>query len=111
MDLYLGIDFGTSGARAIAIDQAANIQATQQLNYEINSAISWRDSLYALIAAFPVEIKQRIRAIAIDATSATVLMVDRDGNPIAHQFYTTIRAGRWCWSDCGKLCPKIRIWF
>ncbi|AFY71129.1 Carbohydrate kinase, FGGY [Thalassoporum mexicanum PCC 7367] len=82
MDLYLGIDFGTSGARAIAIDQAGKIRATQKLNYNINAAISWRDSLYALIVALPIEIRQNINAIAIDATSATVLIGDRDGKPI-----------------------------
>jgi sugar (pentulose or hexulose) kinase len=81
-DLYLGIDFGTSGARAIAIDQSGKIHATEKINYEINSAISWRDSLYGLIAAFPIEVKQRIKAIAIDATSATVLIGDRDGKAI-----------------------------
>jgi sugar (pentulose or hexulose) kinase len=83
MDLYLGIDFGTSGARAIAIDQTGNIHATKKLDYDITSAIAWQDSLYKLIAAFPIEIKQQIKVIAIDATSATVLIGDREGKPIS----------------------------
>jgi len=33
MDFYLGIDFGTSGARAIAIDCQQNIVSTQQSSF------------------------------------------------------------------------------
>ncbi|MEM9274180.1 MAG: FGGY-family carbohydrate kinase [Cyanobacteria bacterium P01_F01_bin.143] len=86
MNYYLGIDFGTSGARAIAIDQAQTIVA--QVKYPFNNSVSenladiWQRALYSLLEQIPIEIRKEIRAIAINGTSSTVLLCDRVGTPL-----------------------------
>ncbi|MFB2939233.1 FGGY-family carbohydrate kinase [Aerosakkonemataceae cyanobacterium BLCC-F154] len=85
MNLYLGIDFGTSGARAIVIDSAGIIQAESQYSFTDSTddlITVWRQALFSLISEIPSEIRGGICAIAINGTSSTVLLCDRTGNPI-----------------------------
>lgn len=85
MSFYLGIDFGTSGARAIVIDSAGSIQAESQYYFADstdNLTRVWRQALFSLIAEIPEEIRGGICAIAINGTSSTVLLCDQTGNPI-----------------------------
>ena len=86
MNYYLGIDFGTSGARAIAIDRERNIVATKQANFtktvSEQLAQTWKDTLSDLIAQIPQAIRTQIQAIAINGTSSTVLLCDRLGKTI-----------------------------
>ncbi|MDX2214078.1 MAG: FGGY-family carbohydrate kinase [Oculatellaceae cyanobacterium bins.114] len=80
----LGIDFGTSGARAIAIDPHGQIQAQASLNFVGSTTLAslWQTTLFDLIAAIPLEVRQQIGAIAINGTSSTVLVCDHNGNPL-----------------------------
>jgi sugar (pentulose or hexulose) kinase len=86
VNIYLGIDFGTSGARAIAIDTEKTIVARGKYPFTDfganNSAASWQKALLSIIEQIPRQIRQQIKAIAIDGTSATVLLCDARGNPI-----------------------------
>lgn len=88
MSFYLGIDFGTSGARAIVIDSEASIQAMSQYSYANSAARNWAESwqktLFYLIDQLSLKVRQEIRAIAINGTSSTVLLCDAKGNPIEH---------------------------
>jgi len=80
---FLGIDFGTSGARATVIDEAGEILA--QCHYDFSgeqSAPLWRTALFELIGQIPFALRNNLRAIAIDATSATVLLCDTTGEPL-----------------------------
>ncbi|MDZ8054227.1 MAG: FGGY-family carbohydrate kinase [Aulosira sp. ZfuVER01] len=83
MDLFLGIDFGTSGARATVIDAEASIQA--EMRYPWENAADWVDvwqtALFTLLASIPEELRREIQAIAINGTSSTVLLVDAAGSP------------------------------
>lgn len=83
--LYLGIDFGTSGARAIAINTHKQIQAEAHIHFEQSPpdlANYWRTTLFQLIRQIPLDARQNIQAIAIDGTSSTVLLCDQQGNPL-----------------------------
>ncbi|MCA6572493.1 MAG: FGGY-family carbohydrate kinase [Pseudanabaena sp. M57BS1SP1A06MG] len=82
MNYFLGIDFGTSGVRAIAIDTKAEIVAINRADYEIRDCDSWQKALYEVIENIPQSVKQNIRKIVIDGTSATVLISDRGGKVI-----------------------------
>jgi sugar (pentulose or hexulose) kinase len=85
MNFYLGIDFGTSGARAIVIDSKGVIQAESQYlfaNSTDNLTAIWREALFSLIAEIPEGIREGICAIAINGTSSTVLLCDQTGDPI-----------------------------
>ena len=85
MNYYLGVDFGTSGARAVTIDSQKQVQATASISFPLASphwANVWRETLFALIAQIPAEIRQQIRSIAINGTSSTVLLCNAEGQPL-----------------------------
>lgn len=96
MEFYLGIDFGTSGVRAIAIDESGNIQAQTSYKWQTESvslAESWQAALFAIITQIPAQVRQRIKALAIDGTSATVLLCDSAGVPLTEPIlYNDARA-------------------
>ncbi|MBW4688509.1 MAG: FGGY-family carbohydrate kinase [Komarekiella atlantica HA4396-MV6] len=86
MDMYLGIDFGTSGARGIVIDDEACIQIEVRYAFE-DSAICdmpdfWQKALFELLEQIPQELRREIRAIAINGTSSTVLVCDAVGKSV-----------------------------
>lgn len=86
-DFFLGIDFGTSGARAIAIDSTAQIQATSRCDYDQTSPRGrlddlWRDALFEVLGTIPLTVRRHLRAIAINGTSSTVLWCDAQGHPV-----------------------------
>jgi len=82
MNYFLGIDFGTSGVRAIALSANNEIAAINRSYYEIRDWTSWQKGLYVVINSLPQHIKQNIRKIVIDGTSATVVICDRSGEVI-----------------------------
>lgn len=82
---FLGLDFGTSGARACVIAPNGEIEDMARMDYgELpadDAAATWRDALLELIAQVPVGLRKRLGAIAVDGTSATVLACDEALNP------------------------------
>lgn len=86
MNYYLGIDFGTSGARAIVIDDEKNVIDTRQLSFtQIASnqlAQMWQETLFSLILQIPLILRKNLKVIAINGTSSTVLLCDAQGKPI-----------------------------
>ncbi|PWB47663.1 MAG: carbohydrate kinase [Nitrosomonadales bacterium] len=91
---YLGIDFGTSGARATVIGDTGEILA--QCRHDFHGEQSgplWRTALFELVAQIPCALRNVLRAIAIDGTSATVLLCDAAGEPLsAPLLYNDARA-------------------
>ncbi len=79
MTVALGIDFGTSGARLIAIDIDRNVLCWRTSGI---STGKWRETLFDLIRSIPVEIASGISRIAIDGTSSTVVLCDNRGQII-----------------------------
>ncbi len=91
-NLFIGIDVGTSACRACAIDENAGVRAEarallpavtrRDVRVEQSPRVWWK----ALIATLDSLCKQlgpaRVRRMAIDGTSATLLLCDRDGTPL-----------------------------
>lgn len=84
-DYFLGIDFGTSGARIQVIDAGGDVVASDACNFgdldEFERAGTWRDALWELLASLPTAIRTQLSAIALDGTSGTVLACDADLKP------------------------------
>ena len=91
--LYVGIDVGTSGCRAVAIDaHGSEIAAAQvamaaprreEAAVEQDPAVWWEAlgaALEALLAQVP---RGAVKALAVDGTSGTVLVADDQGTPLA----------------------------
>ncbi|KAK3006754.1 hypothetical protein RJ639_016195 [Escallonia herrerae] len=82
--LYLGMDFGTSGARYAVIDKEGTIHAEGKRQYPLNSsketvdwARSWKTTLFSLLEDVPASFRSFIASISIDGTSATTIIIDR----------------------------------
>lgn len=82
--LYLGLDFGTSGARACVIADLdgtrTEIEEFARLDFgvwtEADLAGGWRQVLFDLISGLPLGLRKRLGAVAINGTSGTMLACD-----------------------------------
>ncbi len=83
--MYLGIDFGTTGARGCVISPGGEIEDMARIDFgclpDHEAAATWRDTLYSLIAQIPLGMRKRLLGLAIDGTSASVLACDEALNP------------------------------
>ncbi|MDL5057031.1 FGGY-family carbohydrate kinase [Geitlerinema calcuttense] len=111
MGFYLGIDFGTSGARAIVIDAKRQIQAERQLEFTESSDWSqcWQTTLFQLIEQIPVSLRRELSAIALNGTSSTVLLCDRSGNPITPPLLYNDARGRDTLEEIRAVAPPQQI--
>jgi D-ribulokinase len=83
MDFYLGIDFGTSGARAVAIDSTGEVGGRAIAEFtEVSSWAEWQQVLFELMGQLPQDCRTGARSIAINGTSSTVLLCDAQGQPV-----------------------------
>lgn len=109
---YLGIDFGTSGARAIAVDGEGTIQANADVpfaNLGNNLALNWENALYSLLTQIPVALRQALRAIAINGTSSTVLICDRSGQPLTEPLLYNDGRGSTVLGQINQLLPDNAV--
>jgi len=90
MNFYIGIDFGTSGARAVVIDVAGIVQAEAQYDFAQETIIqpknltnNWEKTLFYLLEQIPIDVRRDVLAIALNGTSSTVLLCDNQGLPVA----------------------------
>ena len=89
--LYVGIDLGTSGCRAIAIDAQGEVraQASRPLpephragNQVEQAPLLWWEAMVATLTTLLQHIDgTQIQRLAVDGTSSTVLLCDELGEP------------------------------
>ncbi|KAI8533061.1 hypothetical protein RHMOL_Rhmol11G0266900 [Rhododendron molle] len=88
--LFLGMDFGTSGARYAVIDKDGTIRAEGKGDYPLYMSKdtvdwlgSWKTTLHSLLDDVPVSLRPLIASISIDGTSATTIILDSaTGEPL-----------------------------
>lgn len=91
-DAYIGIDLGSSGCRVISINDQQNIIASSQLALAVDSsaitpteqdpAYHWQVVKQVLSDVITQCQDFTIKAIAVDATSGSILITDKYGQPI-----------------------------
>jgi sugar (pentulose or hexulose) kinase len=101
-DLFLGIDLGTGGVRACAIDADARIvgiattalPAPRQDGDAIDQEPAlWWNAVVETVGKLGVD-RGAIRRISVDGTSGTLLLTDGDGKPLTSGLmYNDARAG------------------
>ncbi len=88
-DIYIGLDIGTSGARAVAMSDDGTAVATGASPMSEHSdsrrdPAGWlgaaRSALHQICAGIK---RHEVRAICVDGTSGTMLPVDEHGQPLA----------------------------
>ncbi len=92
MDLFIGVDLGTSGCRACAIDAAGEVRAEaaaplpppEREGVAVQQAPGlWWEGFEAVMEALLARVPPRsIRALAVDGTSGTVFLADPEGHPL-----------------------------
>jgi len=85
MTFHLGLDFGTSGARACVIDDFKTVVWEQRAAYPdaaSQTPADWRTALHSLLSALPKDIAAQLHGLAIDATSGTVMLCDGKLEPV-----------------------------
>ncbi|NET01297.1 MAG: FGGY-family carbohydrate kinase [Sphaerospermopsis sp. SIO1G2] len=104
---YLGIDFGTSGARAIVINDQAEI--VFQIRYPWENTKNWIDcwqkGLWSLLGGISQELRGKIGAIVINGTSSTILLTDANGQPIDDPLLYNDSRGSSVIQDLSKIAP------
>jgi D-ribulokinase len=84
--VWLGVDFGTSGVRAIVINAAEAIVAEQSVRFaseaQGRNPLHWQKTLFSLIQAIPSMWRSQLVSLAINGTSSTVLLCDGQGLPL-----------------------------
>lgn len=97
--LAIGIDLGTSGARAVAMmpDYEVVAEGSSALSDHGADArdpqVWWRAVEAALKQTLSGVDRSAVRAIAVDATSGTLLPVDAEGKPLARPLMYNDRVG------------------
>ncbi|WP_089727981.1 FGGY-family carbohydrate kinase [Candidatus Thiosymbion oneisti] len=90
---YIGVDLGTSGCRAVAIDQARNIVAEDRtdLSEPVRDAAGgveqdpwlWQEALIRVLRGLTSQlVSYAPQALCLDGTSATLLLCDPEGTPL-----------------------------
>ncbi|MDR2219445.1 MAG: FGGY-family carbohydrate kinase [Methylobacillus sp.] len=80
--LFLGLDFGTSGARISLINSAGAEHFQTGVSFSENIWQEWQQVLRQLIIAIPADLRHRIAALAFCGTSGTALLCDETGQPL-----------------------------
>lgn len=89
LPLVIGIDIGTSGARAVAMGLdhlivASGAAKLADVSSDHRAPEAWAGAVDTALGFVLATIDPaRVRAIAIDGTSGTLLPVDKDGEPLA----------------------------
>jgi sugar (pentulose or hexulose) kinase len=90
--LYAGIDAGTSGVRLCLINDEAELvyEDTYPLPLSEKTGAeheqepgTWWEAVTTLLGCIPGHLSGRIHALAIDATSGTLLLTDKNGEPLS----------------------------
>ena len=113
MYYYLGIDFGTSGVRAVVIDRQHQIITKSRFSWdEVASERliqTWQDTLFTLIARISLEVRKNIKAIAINGTSSTVLLCDATGNPLTEPLLYNDSRGKAVLNQIKAIAPDNHV--
>ncbi|MEK7191251.1 MAG: FGGY family carbohydrate kinase, partial [Pseudomonadota bacterium] len=90
--IFLGVDFGTSGCRAVAINAGGELLAQAQTplpapekhGAEVSQdPAQWWQALTQVLKDILATVnREKVRALAVDGTSATLLLCDAQGRPL-----------------------------
>lgn len=110
--LVIGIDIGTSGTRALAMNSRFEVRAQAAAPFDqsggpVRDPAEWWNAVSRALAETLNQIDPRaVRAIAVDGTSGTVLPVDGRGTPLAEPLmYNDAVSDRALPERIGRLAP------
>ncbi|MGD8908936.1 MAG: FGGY-family carbohydrate kinase [Chromatiales bacterium] len=116
MDAYIGIDLGTSGCRGVVIDPRGEVIAEASLALppsccEVTGEsrqhpADWWEAVRRVLSQLGQTCRDTpIRAIAVDATSSTLLLCDPEGDPLTPGLMYDDSRGRVALSEIRSIAP------
>ncbi len=84
--MFLGFDFGTSGARACVLNGSTEVVHQDHIAYAdaaSQTPLEWREALYTLLHRLPPDLAGALQGIAIAGTSGTVLLSNEKLEPVS----------------------------
>ena len=108
----LGIDFGTSGSRAIVLNAQGTIVAESRVKFtaaETNDPQAWKAALETLLNEIPVPLRSTLERIAINGTSGTVLLCDDCGEPVTQPLLYNDDRGQSVQAQLQQLAPPHHL--
>jgi sugar (pentulose or hexulose) kinase len=116
MEIFIGIDLGTSGCRAIAIDSLTKVRAkashplpqsySQRPGYQQQEPHLWWSAVIAVLRELTLQCPSgSVSAIAVDGTSSTVMLTDRRGEPITPALMYHDTRARSALADLQQIAP------
>ncbi len=104
--LALGVDFGTSGVRLAVNDPtgATLIERGRSYPGPFVDPEGWRTGFRALLLQLPLELRQRVGAIALAGTSGTLLLCRRDGSLLKGEMGLALPYHQ----ACAEQMPEVR---
>ncbi|WP_017294370.1 FGGY-family carbohydrate kinase [Geminocystis herdmanii] len=108
--MYLGIDFGTSGARAIIIDENRQVILSVNTSFPAYHSVNlWEKTLHELLSQIPFHLASQLKSIVLDATSSTVVLCDRTGNPLDEAIWYNDDRGKESLSEIREFAPENHL--
>jgi sugar (pentulose or hexulose) kinase len=114
-DLYIGIDIGTSGCRAVAIDDSDTVVASASSPFPPSVVDGdcvtqqprdwWQALEHSLMGLLQQVDANKVVAIAVDGTSSTILLSDAAGNPVTPGFMYNDSRARIEANEIASRCP------
>ncbi|RZM82332.1 FGGY-family carbohydrate kinase [Leptolyngbya iicbica] len=103
-----GLDFGTSGARLVVMDEAQRLLTEVRVEFAETDRswdVTWLQALEALLRQVEPGVRSQLDAIAINGTSATVLLCDDHGQPVTAPLLYNDDCGQACISQVASVAP------
>lgn len=108
----LGIDFGTSGARAIVLDHQETIVAESRVKFsaaETGDPLVWTAAMETLLDRIPVTVRSTLARLAINGTSGTVMLCDQKGRPVTQPLLYHDDRGQSVQAQLQQLAPANHL--
>lgn len=108
----LGIDFGTSGARAIVLGPQGTIVAESRVKFsaaETGDPLVWTAAMETLLDRIPVTVRSTLARLAINGTSGTVLLCDQKGRPVTQPLLYHDDRGQSVQAQLQQLAPANHL--
>ncbi|MTF40558.1 FGGY-family carbohydrate kinase [Cyanobacterium aponinum] len=107
---YLGLDFGTSGARGIVIDENQNqILCLKTADFPAQIPYYWQRGLDELLSQIPRYVTQKLDAIALSATSSTTLLLDKNGQILSEPLWYNDARGKQYLEEIKSFAPENHL--
>lgn len=103
--LALGLDFGTSGVRAVLVDPSGEVVWQGSQAGLAPTCIAWWTALVELVATLPVDLKSQVGRLAIAGTSATTVLCDGAGRPVAEPLLYHDPRAQVCLAKLAQVAP------